>query len=165
LYENIKYNIPISRYASLTTSLAYYEVLNNIKLIIHVKSDAETLRIIKDNIYNLQSLGRSEDFVEVEEAILTTVTDNIVGEVPSANAAYISHELVINEDVLAARRREGIEASGTKYYLNKNYILEDKKRKFEKKKVVYLSKYLIDEESKGIFIDYSGDETYIVNFI
>ena len=165
LYEDRKYNIPISRYASLTTSLAYYEVLNNINLIIHVKSDAETLRMIKDSIYNLQSLGRSEDFVEVKEAEMTTVTDNVEGEVSNINSAYISHELVTNEDVMANKERQGINASGTKYHLNKNYVLEGKKRKFEKKKVVYLSNYSIDDESKGIFLDYSPDKTYIVNFI
>lgn len=62
-----KYTKEIDKYKSLTTSLKYYEILNEIKLIIHVNSDKEILESIKENIYNLKAIGRSEDFVDVIE--------------------------------------------------------------------------------------------------
>lgn len=164
-YENNQCIVPYKKFASLTTSLAHYEVLNNIQLIIHIKSDKNTLDSIKDNIYNLQSLGRSEDFIEVEEVTMTTVSDKIEGEVISSNSAYIALELVRHEDIIFMGKSRGIEACGTKYYLNKNYRVQNNKRLFEKQRVVYMSNYAVDEESKNIFIDEDIDETYIINFI
>ena len=46
-----------------------------------------------------------------------------------------------------------IVANGTKYYLNKNYIIEDNKRIFEKKKVVYASEYSAEEGSENVYFD------------
>ena len=47
----------------------YYEILNNIDLVIHVRSDENTLNDILENIYNLKSIGRSEDFVDVKKKL------------------------------------------------------------------------------------------------
>ena len=74
LYEN--YTKEISKYQSLTTSLKYYEILNEVELIIHIKTDEKTLKLIKENIYNLKSIGRSEDFVNVEECKIVEVDEN-----------------------------------------------------------------------------------------
>ena len=49
-------------------------------------------------------------------------------------------------------------------YLNKNYIIEDNKRIFEKKKVVYTSEYSAEIGSETLFFDISDDKSYIVNF-
>ena len=57
-YEQENYIKPISKYRSLTTSIKYYEILNNIDLVIHVRSDENTLNDILENIYNLKSIGR-----------------------------------------------------------------------------------------------------------
>lgn len=38
-FELEKYIKPISKFRSLTTSLKYYEILDNIELVIHVRSD------------------------------------------------------------------------------------------------------------------------------
>ena len=62
-YEN--YTKPYSYFQNLVTSLKSYEVLNDIFLILHIKSVEVTLKDVENNIFNLQSLGRSEDFVEV----------------------------------------------------------------------------------------------------
>jgi len=64
-FEDENYKQPISLYQSLTTSLKYYEILHEVKLIIHVRADEEVLDCVHENIYSLKSLGRSEDFVDV----------------------------------------------------------------------------------------------------
>lgn len=163
-YENKEHKIPYSRFASITTSLKYYEVLNNVKLILHIKSDRDTLADIIKNIYNLKSIGRSEDFVDIKEACFVDVTDEIEDEVISEYSSYIDYELVNNESIYLRSKGKGTPAKGTKYYLNKNYIIEDNKRLFTKKKVLYTSLYAADEESSNIYFDISNDKTYIVNF-
>ena len=75
LYELEEYIKPISKFRSLTTSLKFYEVLNNIKLILHISSDENTLAEIEENIYNLKSIGRSEDFVDIEDVKLVELQD------------------------------------------------------------------------------------------
>jgi CRISPR-associated protein Cas5t len=162
-YKKKEYEIPYSKFASLTTSLKYYEVLNDVELIIHIKSDKDTLLDIKDNIYNLKSIGRSEDFVDVKEACLVELEDEIEDELTSEYSAYIDYERIKNEDI-NLRFQNGISADGTKYYLNKNYVIEDNKRVFDKKKVVYTSQYSADEESEQLYFDISEDKSYIVNF-
>ena len=156
-YEN--YTKEISKYQSLTTSLKFYEVLHNVKLIIHIKSDEVTLNEIKDNIYNLKSIGRSEDFVDVKECEfveLFTPEDDI----SSQYSAYLNYDLIKNKDVLFAKRQEGIPANGTKYFINKVYKKDNGFREFEKVKVIYTSNYMADEDSENIYID----GKFIVNF-
>ncbi len=162
-YKEKEYEIPYSRFASLTTSLKYYEVLNNVELILHIKSDKKTLADIKDNIYNLKSIGRSEDFVDVKEACFVEVVDKISDEIISEYSAYLDYDLIKNESI-NLRSKNGMSADGTKYYLNKNYVIKDNKRIFEKKKVVYASKYVADDESENLYFDVSKDKSYIVNF-
>ena len=164
-YERLNYSEPYSKFKSLTTSLKYYEVLDEIKLIIHIRAEEELLQTILDNVYNIKAIGRSEDFVEVQEAQMTTL-NKCTEEVRSNYSGYISYQEVIEENILTkSRGTSGI--SGTKYYLNKNYEYEkDKKtRKFYKCKVIYASEYSVDEESQNVWIDSSEKENYIVSFM
>lgn len=166
VYELEAYTKPISKFRSLTTSLKFYEVLNNIKLIIHVRSDEKTLREVEENIFSLKAIGRSEDFVEVEEAKIVELYD-VDEEVISNYSAYLDYEAVKEESIIFNRVESGIDISGTKYYLNKNYKIQDDKRVFEKKKVLYASQYCVDEETenKNILIDKDEENKYIVNFL
>lgn len=163
-YKSKEYDIPYSQFASITTSLKYYEVLNNVELVLHIKSDENTLKDIKENIYNLKSIGRSEDFVDVKESCLVNLVDEIKGEIISDYSAYLTYDFIKNEDINLRSKNNGTSADGTKYYLNKNYIIENNKRIFEKKKVVYASQYSADEESENIYFDISKEKSYIVNF-
>lgn len=164
-FELEKYTKPISKFRSLTTSLKYYEILNNIELVIHVRSDEKTLNEIGENIYNLKSIGRSEDFVNIIEAKIVTLKENDDCEIRSNYSAYLNYDDVKNEKVWFEKVKAGQEVSGTKYYINKNYIIEDGRRFFEKKKVIYASQYFIEETSENIFIDNEDNKEYIVNFI
>ena len=155
---------PISKYKSLTTSLKFYEILNNIELVLHIRSDENTLKEIQDNIYNLKSIGRSEDFVEVIDCKLVDLYEDDDYEVESENSAYLDNNNVYNKKVYT-KEKTGSSINGTKYYLNKNYEIIDGKRVFEKKKVVYTSNYFIEETSENIYIDKDSNKEYIVNFI
>ena len=64
--------------------------------------------------------------------------------------------------LLLNNKNSGIPASGTKYWINKEYDRSKGKRVFNKVKVIYASNYFIDEDSKGIYFDSDGG--YIINF-
>lgn len=163
-YEIENYTKPISKYRSLTTSLKFYEILNNIELVIHIKSDEETLNDILYNIYSLKSIGRSEDFVDIIDAKIVALYEEDECDIESNYSAYLNYEDVVNEKIYPKEKR-GQAINGTKYYLNKNYEIKDGKRYFNKKKVLYTSHYSIEETNENIFIDKDGDKEYIVNFI
>lgn len=162
-YEVENYTKPISKYRSLTTSLKYYEVLNNIKLVIHIRSDEKTLKEVLDNICNLKSIGRSEDFVDIIDAKIVELYEGDC-DVDSSLSAYINYEDV-KDDKIAVKDKGSKYVNGTVYYLNKNYEIKEGKRKFTKKKALYTSWRAIEETSENIFLDKEDGKEYIVNFI
>lgn len=161
-YEN--YTKENEKYKLVTTSPKSYEILHEIKLIIHIDSDEKTLEAIKENIYCLKSIGRSEDFVDVQECEYVELIDEVEDEIRSEYSAYLNYDLVKKKSILLNHRKDGIPASGTKYWINKVYDKSKGYRDFkalgQKVKVVYGSNFLIDDESEGVYFD--GD--YIVNF-
>ena len=164
-YKEENYVKPYAKFASITTSLKYYETLNNVELILHIKADKETLLDIEKNIYNLKSIGRSEDFVDIKEAKIVTLVSEVEEEFVNKNSAYVDFNLVKEDCIVPTRISLKKECCGTKYYLNKDYKIENKKRIFNKKKVLYISNYAIDEEAENNYFDSDGDKKYIVNFI
>lgn len=161
-YELNNLKIPYSRFRSLTTSVKMYEVLYGVELIIHIIAEENVMKDILDNAYNIKSIGRSEDFVDVKSAEMVELYDEIDDEVFSENSAYI--------DINAARKfrigtksRNSSAIMGTKYNLNKRYRLVDNKRIFEKKKVLYVSQYSIDECNSDNKVFFDGK--YIVNLV
>lgn len=155
-----RYTKEIAKYQSLTTSLKFYEILHEVELIIHIKAEEETLLEIKENIYSLKSIGRSEDFVDVKECEYVELQSKVDSTIKSSCSAYLNYDLVKDEEICLNERTSGIPASGTKYWINKVYNKEKGFREFEKVKVVYASNYFIDKKSKGTF--YDGE--HIVNF-
>jgi CRISPR-associated protein Cas5t len=171
VFEYNKYKKKISKYNSLTTSLKYYEVLHDVNLIIHVKSDSETLKILKENIYNLKSIGRSEDFVDINQCDMVELTENLskkeikrLGDLTSKNSAYLDCKK-IRENKIVLKNKSGMQINGTKYFLNKDYKLSENKRIFNKKSVIYASGYSIDKGSKDVYVDNNINKKYIVNFV
>ncbi|MDL2310881.1 CRISPR-associated protein Cas5 [Peptostreptococcaceae bacterium OttesenSCG-928-C18] len=167
-YKLEKYTKPISMFRTLTTSLKYYEVLSDIELYIHVKSDSETLNKIKENIYEWKSLGRSEDFVEIKEVELVSLIEPDK-TYESSFHGYIDATVADdtdNSNVMLSTDGPKTMLRGLKYFLNKNYEIDEKGRRiFEKKKVYYTSTYEVDEESKYVYIDNSKEVPLIVNFV
>lgn len=162
-YEYKHYTLPISEFRVLITSLKFYEILYGIELVIHIYSDDNTLNDIYKNVYNIKSIGRSEDFVNVSDAEFVELYDKIdAKEIISDYSAYIDMDAVRN-DAVFTRTKGSQEITGTKYLLNKLYEIKDNKRVFEKKRVLYTSQYSIEECSKENKVFYDGK--YIVNLI
>lgn len=168
-YEKNVFSIPYSRFRVLTTSIKQYEILSDVELIIHIAADdRKTLEDIYENVYNITSLGRSEDFVEVKEAAWATLC-GCEEELESAYPAYLTMENVRKQKVLTKDKGMSRQVIGTKYAIPKLYTIgENGQRIFEKKKVLYASDYVISdiEEGDGIYVDWLGDgKYYIVNLV
>ncbi|MGB6127343.1 MAG: CRISPR-associated protein Cas5 [Psychrilyobacter sp.] len=169
-FKENKITNELNNYACLVTSLKYYEILTNVELVIHVQCEDESdLEVIRDNIYNLRAIGRSEDFVEVTDCEIVELVE-VEERIISRYSAYLNVETLKERKIIL-----GVEIKGTKYKLNKNYVLEGKKRIFERPKVLYTSNYSTKKKG-GVLIDISeyneekyyktGIETrYIVNLI
>lgn len=167
-YQRQNYTIPISYYRSLTKSMKFYEVLNGITLMIHVKAADEILEDILEHAYDIKSIGRSEDTIFVENAEIVELETEADDEIVSKYAAYIDYDLVKKDcrgQKVFLREKENRPMSGTKYYLNKNYTIRNGQRKFEKKKVLYTSEHVVEEFDNGLYLDWYQDEAYIVNFL
>lgn len=163
-YSSLKKNDPkskeLEKYKSLVTSLKFYEVLYDIELIIHIYSDEKILETIKENIYSLKSIGRSEDFVHVEECEYVE-TIKIENEIVSKYSGYLKLENIREKNVILKTTQDIKIEDGTLYFIGKDYKIEKDKRIFNRKKVVYGSRYTVDSESKDIF--YDGE--YIIDLI
>lgn len=162
-FKETKITNELNNYGCLVTSLKYYEILTNVELVIHIQCENENdLEVIRENIFNLRAIGRSEDFVEITDCeIVELVKVEEDEEINSKYSAYLSIEDIKSEAILVDRKEGLKNVRGTKYKLNKNYILEDKKRIFNKVKVMYTSKYSIDDESYLL----TDNEKLIVNLI
>ena len=167
-YEEIHYKKPIAKFRSLTKSVKKYEILNDITLILHIQAEEDVLKDIQDNIYNLKSLGRSEDFVDVEDIQFVNLEQD-EESYRSCYSAYLNYGDVMNERINTGWY-EDRDISGTKYYLGKKYDVSTGKRIFtEKVKVIYTSDFTIDETSENVWVDKEAEtedgQVYIVNFL
>lgn len=148
--KKTEYDDPIRYYASVTTSLRSYEVLYNVHLVLHIRTDEETTQDILDNIYNLTAIGRSEDFVElisIELVDLVTPEDDKDPYSQSHYPGYVDIDAINEEAVFYSTESmdHQIPTQGTGFYLNKNYRIEKNQRVFSRYKVAYLSNYEIGD--------------------
>lgn len=163
-YQKRKYKDPISYFRILVKSLKRYEILSDMELIIHIRSDEETMKDIMEHCYDIISIGRSEDYVYLEDAAFVELAEECEGdEVISDYSAYVDCELVKNDQVFPHTRKGRI--SGTVYYLNKDYQIVDRKRVFNKKKVLYLSQHAVEEFGNGLYVDKYNGKELIVNLL
>ncbi len=157
-----KYDIPRSRFKTLTKAPKYYELLCDVELIIHIQSDEKTMQDIVDNIFNLTAIGRSEDFVEVldcREVDLQQVSKD--GAINEDIHIYMPIEY-IDDDVLLFQNEEQLPLYGTKYLLNKDYTVVDDKRIFNKIPVLYTNGIAADEGCKNAAVDIIDNKEYLV---
>ena len=168
-YEN--YTKPYSYFQSLVTSLKSYEVLNDIFLILHIKSDEKTLKDIEDNIFNLQSLGRSEDFVEVIECKMVQLQEFSKNIRAYNFFMYLKNDDVIDKKIIPLPVDENHHSGGTKYYLDKNYKVENNKRIFIKVPAIYANFVGASKSSENVKSDYleipnqEKKQKILVNFL
>ena len=155
-----------SKYASLVKSLKYYELLCDVELVLHISSDDDTIEDILEHVYDIQSIGRSEDFVDIIDACKVELSDKVDTQISNTKySAYINSNHIKSESVINTSTSAQGDYFGTKYYMNINYDIVNKKRKFHKGWVNYINSYAIDDGSSmgdnGLY--YDGE--YIVSFI
>lgn len=154
VYEQENYSRPISYFRTLTKAPKYYEVLTDVELLLHIRASKQVMQDILEHYKDLQCLGRSEDFVEIMDARLVELSrpDDCYD---SCFSAYLPSKPVWKESIWVARAERAV-ARGCFYYLGKNYKIEDGKRIFQKKAVVYTSAYSVDEDCQddAIWIDH-----------
>ena len=160
-FKEEKYTKPYSQFRTLTKAPRYYEMLYEVELMIHIVSDEETMSDIMANIDNLTSIGRAEDFVEIISAEETELSEKYESEeyddyyMNSENSnmlAYIPLGIIDGLDL--SGNHQGVKKQGTKYLINKNYVInEGKKRIFQKIPVLCSSDYNIGGTSDGVLFD------------
>lgn len=168
-YEKNTFSIPYAHFRVLTTSIKQYEILTDIDLIIHIAAeDRKIMEDIYKNVYNITSLGRSEDFVDIKEVAWVTLS-GCEGEIESEYSAYLPIENVRKQRVYTKDKGMSRQIIGTKYAIPKLYTIDKNGRRvFDKKTVLYASGYVIDDSAigDGIFVDWLDDgKYYIVNFV
>ena len=158
-YKNIEKSIndEKSRYRCLSSSIKRVELLNDIKLIIYVvPENEEEIEIIKNNCIRISCLGRTEDYVDIESFDIVDLRTNEKEEElenDSSYNQYIDYELIKNNSVLRDIQSSFKQNAGTVYFIPKNYVIKDNKRVFEKKRVVFVSGFSIDENIENIYYD------------
>lgn len=144
--------IPYSYYANVTSSVRYYEVLYGVDLLLHIHASENVLQDIYSNIQNFTAIGRSEDFVDVQECKFVDCADENVEKLkPKGTTSYVSYEAVkagLIRIKNTATQELGLKVNGTTYYLNKKYTKNSKnQRVFEKVKVDYLPKFSLKSKA------------------
>ena len=165
-FEEENYLKPYSQFRTIVKKPMFYELLNNIFLILHIKSDEQTLKDIENNIFNLQSLGRSEDFVEVIECKMIELQE-FDKEVKSSEGltAYLNYNDFQEEKIFNLDIDGNIIKRGTKYYLDKDYKIVDNKREFKKVLAIYSNYFKANNSSENVKLDEYNNIKLLVNFI
>jgi CRISPR-associated protein cas5 len=165
-FEEENYLKPYSQFRTIVKKPMFYELLNNIFLILHIKSDEQTLKDIENNIFNLQSIGRSEDFVEVIECKMVELQE-FDTEIKSAEglSIYLNYNDFQEEKIFNLDIDGNLSKSGTKYYLDKNYKIVDSKREFKKVLAIYSNYFKANNSSENVKLDDYNNIKLLVNFI
>ncbi|MBQ7522294.1 MAG: CRISPR-associated protein Cas5 [Clostridia bacterium] len=165
-YKQKYYTEPYSCFRTLTKAPRYYELLFDVELIVHIVSDEETMRDIMENIDNLTAIGRGEDFVEIISAEeteldeLSALSKKRAYENNTATDKFISYiplQIVENRKFVRAGDRTN-HFNGTKYLINKNYTVQNKKRIFDKIPVLCTGDYKIKKDCDGVLFDSYNEE-------
>ena len=132
------------------------DILNNVKLVLHIQAEEEVLNDILNNEANIKTIGRSDDLVQIEDISFVDLK-NIEKETKSNYHAYLNCN-----NIESFTDFDKNELRGTCYYLNKDYEIIENQRIFKKIKALYTSEYMIDRSSKNIYHD---NDDFIVNFL
>lgn len=158
----------LSKYKSKQISTCYYEILNNIELIIYISTNQENLNTIQEHIYNFNALGRSEDFVNILSSEIIELKENIntLYQNKKGYNSYIDYNLIKTLDICTQDIHNTNTMNGTLYYINKDYTIKNEKRIFNKKPVIYANEYEVENNCKNVFIDDTEpDGIFIVNLL
>jgi len=113
---------------------------------------------------NLQSLGRSEDFVEVIECKIVELQE-VEEVIENKLSMYINAKDFYEEKIFTETVDGDHSSGGTKYYLDKNYEIKKGKREFKKVTVIYSTRVQAEESSENVKADIYNEKAILVNFI
>lgn len=162
----INISLNLKQFNLLNTSIKSYEELYQVELIIYVYvEDEDLLNFLSEKLWRLKCIGRSEDMVDVKSIDIVELTQDTEDISLEYNySSYIDISLIRNDDVVK-KVIDGIDG-GTVYYLNRDYVIENNKRKFNKVKVLHSSGFSVSEDNiNGIYHDKYGDKNIIINLL
>ena len=146
----------LDSYRTFDVTVTKMDILNNVKLVLHIQAEEEVLNDILNNEANIKTIGRSDDLVQIEDISFVDLK-NIEKETKSNYHAYLNCN-----NIESFTDFDKNELRGTCYYLNKDYEIIENQRIFKKIKALYTSEYMIDRSSKNIYHD---NDDFIVNFL
>ena len=159
---------PLSHFKTLTKGIQTQEVLYDVELVLHISAKEPILKDILENQNNFVALGRSEDFIELLEMKEVELSSDINGDykLPGDYSMYVNADCVNTDeggmgDYFLTNEGGKKPAKGTIYYVAKDYVIEGKRRVFNKIACLYSSNIGIDESSKNALYEPEGG--YIVN--
>lgn len=156
----------------VTKGISTTELLTEVELLLHIIPEDQSLLTEIKNAFlspvEFLSLGRREDIAVIKEVKLIDIFEKKLEsdmELPNNYSAFIPEEM-FDEKKVKLDGSTGVKERGTKYKLNKNYVLEAQGtkrpfkifRKWNKVNVIYSSKVTAVEDSI-ILID---EDDYIV---
>lgn len=156
-------------YKTIISGPQFYENLSNITLFIYIRTSDDNINEIVSNIGNLKSIGRSEDTIndiKIDIIDVNNITEKI--KCNSKYNSYIDYNLLKNEVILTSSKQVDAESDTlycSVYYIPKKYVIENDKRIFERKKVIYLSNYSCKMDNENVYYDVYNNEKLLINFI
>lgn len=158
-----EYEEPYSHFRTLTKGPQTQEVLYDLEWVIHVRADKAVLDDIINHKNDLISLGRSEDFIELQEITLVNLFAEVLEDeeirLKPGYTMLVDADLANDDSYARFTVSKEKNADGTVYYVSKDYVVENGKRRFNRIPCLYSSSYYIDDESEDI----NHDGEYIVN--
>lgn len=124
--------------------------LLNVKLVIHMRADDETVDKIYQNVVEGKetfTLGRNEDLVRVDEVKIIEEPKRVYDRCITKHNVYVPVDLI------------DAEVCGINYRLNTVYTIKNDLRQWHKVDVKYIEKYT-EEYLPEVFEDKDGDYIY-----
>ena len=98
-FQNERYTIPISKFRTLTKSMKFYEVLDDIELIIHVRASDEILNDILEHRFDITSIGEVRTLFLLKRQKIVELQEDLDEEIESDYSAYVDRKLVVDEKI------------------------------------------------------------------
>ncbi len=164
-YDRTRHQLKVDDFG-VSRGIAYAELLVDVELLIHIIPEQEDLLYEIYDRFKLPveypSLGRREDLAVIEEVAIVEVNKEIVGEsrkLTKGYGAYIPTSY-LEDDYVETASKYGLEYSGTRYKLNKNYSLTNYGskgspkifRKWETVEVLY-GRNILMKRKRPFFVD------------
>lgn len=165
-FDKLRHQMKVGDYG-ISRGISTIELLVDVELLIHiVPKDQEFVEIIENAFKyprEYPSLGRREDILRIDEVKVVNIFEEELEEniyLDEKYSAYIPLNLLEDEIINISGDGGHTKNSGTRYKINKNYILNDvgtKRnpkifRKWKKIEVLYSSRLSVSEE-EIVFID------------